>query len=175
MVKIAQASINEKGKITGGKFGNQNGKELNIIKLQKNNFKYTLRCCNPLVASVIAAVAELGVKNKHIGYGQAYRNSIWKQIKKMDVPHVAYIKEDCECDCSSFVSTCVLLAWYFIFGEWLQLGQEANLPCTSNMINRFKSTGKFVCLQKTKLEDLKKGDILLNPGKHTVVVVSVNE
>ena len=167
---IAQASINENGKITGGKLGNQNGKELNIKCVKKNNFKYILRFVNPQVQNNLALIAWIGAQNEHIGYDQTYRNTLWREAKKE--LSIGKIKVDCGCDCSSFVTVCAQLAYYSIFKEWLPgVDMSGNLPTTSNMIKKLRNTGRIVCYEKK--EKVLPGDILVTPGKHTAIVVDV--
>ena len=172
MAKIAQASISEKKAIFGKK-GNQNGNELNISNIKKNNFKYVLRFVNRDMAEACKIIAESGVKNKHIGYSQYDRMSLWVLVKNVYMA-LGTVAIDCNCDCASYVSTVCELAHWYIRREWMpNMNMEPNAPTTSNMLKKFRQTGLFYVFEKINITELKEGDILLTPGKHTAIVVEV--
>ena len=166
-MRLAQASISELG-TTHGAMGNQNGKELNFGKIS-NNFDYIIRANNPYMRKNIATIAIAGVNNNNIGYSQLCRNNLWKKARKYLC--LGKIKEHTACDCSSFVSVVVNLAYRSINGTWLpNYNIDVNCCTTKTMIDKLINTGQFVCFPYKK-DNLCEGDIALKVGKHCGVVV----
>lgn len=167
-VKIGHASIDENGKISGGIAGNQNGKELCIRDWYNKPFTVLLRPLNDSIAEQSAQACEAGCKNFNIGYDQKARNTlhIQAQLVKYDL---SKIKSPCETDCSAFMTVCA------IAGGVNELEYTGNAPTTSTMVNAFTKTGKYQKLTDSKYltsdKYLKRGDILVKPGSHTVMVL----
>ena len=166
MSKIGHASINELGKTSGGKAGDNNGREVCFSTLSKKNWSFVLRAKDKNVAEKIAKYCEDGCRNDHIGYSQPRRNTLRTQAKLvgMDLSRIA---NDCECDCSSFVSVCCECAGIPI--PYV----NNNAPTTSTMKSAFLNTGYFDLLTDKKFLDsdkyLKRGDILVAVGQHTIM------
>lgn len=166
-MRLAQASISENG-TTHGALGNQNNKELNFGKIP-NSFDFIIRANNPYMRKNIATIAITGVNNKHIGYSQLCRNNLWKKARKY--LSIGGIKEDCACDCSSFVSVVVNLAYRSINGKWLpNYNIDINACTTRNLVEKLINTGQFVCFPYKK-DNLSEGDIIVKVGKHTGIIV----
>lgn len=167
-MNIAQASISELGTIDG-KNGNQTGKELNIAKLKAGKWNKIIRPKNRTLAEYISKIAQAGVKNKHIGYSQFKRNSLWKEAKR--IKSLGGITKNCACDCSSFVSVVVNLAYYALFMKWLpNYSIDFNACTTKNLAKKLEQTKEFEVLD-FNLKDCKQGDIVLAEGKHTAIVI----
>lgn len=167
-VKIGHASIDENGKATGGKAGDQTGKEVKISSWYSGGWGFVARAKEASVAEAIAASAEAGCNNPNIGYDQSGRNTLMTQAKAASFD-LSKIATPCEADCSSFVSVCVRAA----------LGRDfysGNAPTTSTLKNVLKGTGAFDILTDSKyLTDDKylcRGDMLCKPGSHAVIVLS---
>ena len=168
MSRIGHASINELGKTSGGKTGDNNGREVCFSTLPKKNWSFVLRAKDKNVAEKIAKYCEDGCRNDHIGYSQPRRNTLRTQAKLvgMDLSRIA---NDCECDCSSFVSVCCECA-----GIPIPYANN-NAPTTSTLKSSFMNTGYFDLYTDSKyLQDdkyLKRGDIINAIGSHVVIIL----
>lgn len=172
-MRIAHASIDENRHIKGGQAGNQSGKEVCIRQWYKKPWSVLLRHPRREVREDIAKIAETLCSppvNQLIGYDQAERNTFHTIAKKYNYNLDEFIraKELCETDCSAFV-TCVCL-----FAGLNSLEYTGNAPTTSTMKNTFKKAG-FNVLTDDKyvsgIDYLSRGDILLKPGSHVVIVI----
>lgn len=108
--------------------------------------------------------------NSLIGYDQNQRNTFHTvaQSCKYDIVEFINAHELCETDCSAFV-VCVCL-----FAGLKQLEYTGNAPTTSTMKSVFKKAGFNVLTDEkyvSKSDYLSKGDILLKPSGHTVIVL----
>lgn len=167
-MKFAQASISE-NKTIHGALGNQNGRELNFGTIP-SNYDFIIRAVNPYMRENISKIAIAGVNNNNIGYSQLCRNTLWKKARKY--VSIGRIKEPCACDCSSFVSVVVNLAYKAIAGVWLpNYNIDVNACTTKNLLEKLINTGEFVGYAKGTTKPT-NGDILLKVGKHTGIVVN---
>lgn len=166
-IRIGHASIDERGKITGGASGDQNGKEVCIRNWYNKGWGFLARPKNSAVAEKIALACEAGCANANIGYDQSQRNTLNTQAKKVAYD-LSKITTTCEADCSSFVSVCVLAAG-------VKLEYAGNLPTTRTLQKILSKTGEFdIFTDKKYLTDtdyLRRGDILCKAGSHTVIVL----
>ena len=164
---IGTASKDENGKYTGGKAGDQSGVEVYTREWYNGNWNIMLRPKDPNKAEIIASSCEKGCNNQNIGYDQGNRNSLHAEAIKVnyDLSKVGL----CECDCSAFVSVCAESAGIPIPYT------SNNAPTTSTMRNVFLSTGEFdLYTDKIYLNSynfLKRGDILVKEGSHTIIVL----
>ena len=172
-MRIAHASIDENKHISGGQAGNQTGKEVCIRQWYKKPWTVLLRHPDRVVREQIATVAETLATppyNALIGYDQKERNTLHTVAKRHGYNLLDFYNanEACETDCSAFV-TCVCL-----FCGLKQLEYTDNAPTTSTMKSVFKRAG-FNVLTEDKyvsgIDYLSKGDILVKPGAHTVIVL----
>ena len=167
-VRIAHASINEYGSTKNGQQGDQNAKEVTIRNFYSKGWTYLLRCKNTTIASRMADIAEIGCNNNNIGYDQLTRNTAYMEARKVNYD-LSKISVPCSVDCSSFVTLVAICAGI------RQLDYTTNAPTTSTMVNAFMKTGLFdVCADPSLLtteQYLVKGDILVKPGSHTVIVL----
>lgn len=165
---IGHASIDERGKIAGGTAGDQNGKEVCIRTYYVGSFKLVLRCKDPAKAELMARACEAACLNNYIGYDQSQRNTLRKQaeINNWDM---SKINVPCECDCSSFMTICAECASIPVPYS------GGNAPTTRTMQSAFLKTGMFDVLTEKKYltssDYLRRGDILVKPGSHTVMVL----
>ena len=170
MVKIGHASSSENGGKYGTK-GDQTGGEVCIrnFYVYSGGWSYVLRPSDYNVSEKAALACEKGCKNDKVGYGQADRNSAHNEAQRVGYD-LAKIKNVCNCDCSSFMTLCAIAAG--VKG----LEYTGNAPTTRNMKTVFLRTGQFTLLTDKKyLENsdyLKRGDILVAEGHHTVMVLS---
>ena len=167
MVRIGHASISEKGTVNGVK-GDQTGKEVCTRYYYDRHWDAVLRPVSAELAEKSAQACESGCANKNIGYGQADRNSLYREACKVG-HNLKKISKHVNTDCSAFMTECA------IAGGCTELNYRDNAPTTSNMIEKFVSTGKYkkitdkAYLSGTSL--LKRGDVLVAKGHHTVMVL----
>lgn len=159
---IGSAKIDERGKATGGKAGDQKQKSTPDYKgeVSMQNFYvsskgwYILRAKNPDIASKIALAMTIACNNPNIGYNQARRLDIIKAGTHATAPT--------SCDCSSLVRQCVR-----------ESGIEVGNFTTANEASVLTATGHFDKFVYTKGSQLYLGDILVTKTKgHTVIVTS---
>lgn len=170
-VMIGQASIDERGKITGGQAGNQSEWELNIRTWYANGWTLVLRPKWRITAKKMAAACRAGVTNAHIGYDQSQRNTL-RAFAKLAHWDLSEIADDCETDCSAFMAVCAEAA-----GVNMEPAYTAgNAPATFQMRAQWGKTGEFEILtdQKylTSADYLLEGDVLVNESRHTVMVLT---
>ena len=162
MTIIGSARIDERGKASGGKAGDQKQKSTPDYKgeVAMQNFYvsskgwYILRAKNPDIAANIALAMTIACNNPNIGYNQARRLDIIKAGTHATSPT--------SCDCSSLVRQCVR-----------ESGIEVGNFTTANEAAVLVGTGQFDKFIYTKGSDLYLGDILVTKTKgHTVIVTS---
>lgn len=167
MVMIGHASISENNSIDGQK-GDQTLKEVCTRDYYLKSWTCLLRPKDPNKAEIMARSCEKGCANQNIGYAQPTRNTLRQEAEKVnfDLSKVGL----CNCDCSSFMSVCAESAGIAIPYSY------GNAPTTKTMRTAFLSTGEFDLLLDsiylTSPNFLKRGDILVAEGKHTVMVLS---
>lgn len=166
-IKIGHASISEKGSVNGTA-GDQTGREVCTRRWYSKPWSLVLRCKDPATAERMARACEKGCANNNIGYSQADRNSAHAKARKVGYD-LSKIASKCNTDCSAFMTLCA------IAGGVSGLEYSGNAPTTSNMRARFAATGKFEVLTDKKYLTsdayLKRGDILVKPGSHTVMAL----
>lgn len=166
-VKIGHASIDERKKIKGGAAGDQTGGELCIRTWYNKPWDLVLRPKSKTLAEKSAKACEQACSNNKIGYDQNQRNTLYTQARKVDFD-LSKITTACECDCSSLMHVCALAG-----GANITYG--ANGAATINMKSKFTLNGEYEVLTASKYltsdKYLKRGDILLKEGSHTVMVL----
>lgn len=160
---IGSARIDEKGKILGGKAGDQkqtsNPDYSGEVSFQKfyvaTKGWFILRAKDADIAVKIADAMTRACNNKNIGYNQAKRLDILKATTST--------KEPTSCDCSSLVRQCVKEA----------SGKDAGNFTTANECGALMATGLFDKSEYRQGMSLYTGDILVTKTKgHTVIVTS---
>ena len=164
MVKIGQASRDERGKYSGGIAGDQDGKEVAIREWYNRPWNKVLRAKKPAVAEKIAKAMEDACANDRIGYDQGQRTTLYKLCRANGF-NVGAINEPCETDCSALVSVCVNAAGVYVSGE-IYTGNEAAALLATNEFEVLTDK-KYL----TADEYLKRGDILLYEFHHTAVAL----
>ncbi len=166
IVKIGSARIDENGKISGGKAGDQTKQEVSTQNWYLHSKGWiVIRAKRPEVAAAIARNMRAGCDNDHIGYCQAHRSLATAAAKKHGYD-LSRVTEDCEADCSELVRICCLYA-----------GIVVGTFNTASEVSILKATGEFDILTDDKYckssEYLLCGDILVTRTKgHTVVVLN---
>ena len=166
-VKIGHASIDENKKIKGGVAGDQTGGEVCTRKWYNKPWDFVLRPRSASLAEKSAKACEVACANKNIGYDQNQRNTLHTQARKTGFD-LSKITVPCECDCSSLMHVCALAG-----GANITYG--SNGAATINMKSRFTVNGEYEVLTDSKYltsdKYLKRGDILVKAGSHTVMVL----
>ena len=164
-VIVGHASIDERGKISGGVAGDQTGKEVcqRSFYMHKKGW-YVLRAKDDEVAEKIAQCMEWACANPFVGYDQYERLDLYDSVKNLKFKcDINTLKVYVECDCSSLVRTCMAYA-----------GIKVGNFTTANEKAVILASGAFtevVC--KADGSNLKRGDILVTKTKgHTVIVLT---
>ena len=168
-MSIANCGIDERGRASGGRAGDNNGKEWRVRSWYYYPWKLVIRHPDAKVRAKIAALAKAGALNNHIGYDQSQRGTFWTQLQKAKY-NPAKIKVKCEADCSASTSAIVKAV-----GHILGKSKLKNVPstCTTrNLESELRKAG-FKVLKQTKYTKsqnyLLPGDILLCPGHHVAI------
>ena len=166
-VRIGHASIDENGKATGGAAGDQNGREVLVRQWYEKPWNVLLRPVRPEVAEKSAVACEAACANENIGYDQHGRNTLYTKAKAVGFD-LATIDTACECDCSSLMHVCAIAG-----GANLTYGSNGHT--TRTMVKEFVASGEYVKLTGSEYLTsdrlLKRGDILVKEGSHTVMVL----
>ena len=172
-IKIGHAVCNELNKANGGKQGDQTKKEVRIDKWYNGGWQYVLRPKNSALAEMSARACEAACNNNNIGYDQNLRNTLYTYAVAVDF-NLSKIKVPCSCDCSSLMHVCAIAG-----GANLSYG--ANGLTTRTMVKAFAASGDYedeVLTDKKYLTSdkyLKRGDILVKEGSHTIMVLENGE
>ena len=166
MNKFAWASIGENGKITGGKAGDQTGREVRVGGYYNFGQNKVIRFLSKEYGRKAAKIGKALANNEAIGYNQDKRTELYdlaaennwnySKLKK------ALKKHKVNCDCSAFCSTVVNLA----FGKKL-------IPCctTRTIANSCKKSGKLEVLNIKDVKKWHKGDMPVKAGNHIIINV----
>lgn len=162
MAKIAHATKNEIGTITGGQLGDQTGLEVMVQDFFEYGWTKVFRPKNPTAADKLAKYAEIIAKNDHVGYGQGSdRYTMYLAAKALNYDFKA-ISTDCATDCSQLIAT-ICIACGMTVSPYMYTGNEEGC---------LDQTGEFHKLMYDFGMDLKRGDILLTTTRgHTAIVV----
>lgn len=164
MIKIGQASRDERGRYSGGLAGDQDGKEVAIREWYNRPWNKVLRARNQSIAEKIAVAMEDACRNDNVGYDQYERTTLY-DLCKANGWNIKAVNKPCETDCSALVSVCVNVAGVRVSGS-IYTGNEANV---------LLRTGEFELLTAPKYllsdEYLKRGDILLYEFHHTAIAL----
>ena len=169
---LVHASISE-NKTIKGKAGDQTSKEVCIREYYAKGWNVMLRYKNSTVAGKIADIAVKLANSNLVGYSQTERNTLYNKLRECKFDVDKYIKKGYKtnCDCSSFIYACcccVIPA----------MRMNSNAPTTRTMKNFFKKYGFKVFTNSKYLttdKELKKGDILIKEGSHTVMNITTTK
>ena len=165
-VKIGSARIDENGNATGGRAGDQTGKEVSTQNWYRHSKGWRVfRAKSATAAERIAACMQAACDNAKIGYDQNQRNTLYTAAKAVGFD-CARVTAACETDCSALVRVCCAFA-----GIMLPDIRTTNEP------KALLDSGAFTELTGSKYADssdcLRRGDILCTRTQgHTVVVLS---
>lgn len=172
-VIVGSARMDERGKASGGKAGDQTGKEVSTQNWYKHKKGWrVLRAKDPLVAQYSAEAMRSACDNDNIGYDQSQNQTLWKAAKSVD-HDPAKVDKPTETDCARLARNCVQYACK-------KAGLDVEIPdfYTATLVNKLLATGLFVELKGSKYTDqsayLGAGDILCTRVKGHVVIVLTN-
>ena len=157
-VRVGSARIDERGKISGGAAGDNNGKEVATQNWYPHSKGwYVIRAVDANIRELIAKGMEIACANDNIGYDQNQRLGI--------VKNGVNSKVKTEADCSSIVRACCIYA-----------GFDPGNFTTANEVTVLNKTKRFEIIKDAKIcgssANLRRGDILVTKTKgHTVVVL----
>lgn len=169
---ISNCGHDERGKYSGGKAGDQTGKEYTLIPWYNRPWTVVLRPTSRKVGNLLAEIAKAAAKNNKIGYDQSQRLTYYNKLKNFKW-HPEKINVAVEADCSA--STCAnIIAVGYRLGIY-KLKTLPNYLTTSSLKGALKNRG-FKALTDAKYlksdEYLLPGDILLKEGSHVAINVS---
>ena len=163
-VMCAWASVNELGKVNGGKAGDQTGKEVKCGRIYNFGQTRVYRCKNRNKAVRIGAAAKGMATNNNFGYCQNHRTTGYNALKNAGWV-VANVKSPVEIDCSELAACAVNVAY-----------GKSMIPSSvysGNIGKALLNTGLFKELKASKYlgksEYIECGDIIVAPGKHVIV------
>lgn len=160
-VKIGHASIDENGKISGGKAGDQTGKEVCVRDWYNKPWNVMLICTDKTLAAQAAAYMKAICEDDDFGYDQSQRTTgylaIVKAGKKVEKATAS------EFDCSSLVASCYKLA-----------GLDISYSLTTSTLRKaLLATGKFKeytdSAHIATSDYCEAGAIYLSEGHHVVM------
>ncbi len=161
-IKVGSASIDEHGKLSGGKVGDQTGKEIYILPWYNRPWNVYLECTDKVVAQRAVNIMSQICLNNNFGYDQSQRMTGYNAIVKNN-NKVAGAKG--EFDCSSLVSSCYKLA-----------GLNVSPSNTTLSLKKdFVASGKFKAYTDNKHigsdNYAKLGGIYLDEGNHVIMAM----
>lgn len=156
-IYVGSARIDENGHASGGKAGDQTGKEVAQQVMYKHSLGwYIIRPKSASVASKLAKKMIAACDNANLGYDQSNRLGV--------ITYGIETTTKTECDCSSLVRACVKECTSKDPGNFSTSGEKAALLATG----LFDDKGSYVDQSTTPVYN---GDILVTKTKgHTVIV-----
>lgn len=171
---ISNSGHDENGKYSGGKAGDQTGKEWCIQPWYNRPWTVVLRHPDPEVRKMISELAQEAAANDLIGYDQGCRYTFWEELKLASY-RPRFISHACEADCSAGVTAIVKAVGYLL---QLVLLMAVSIYCyTGNLKSALVKAG-FKALTDEKYlkndKELLEGDILLCENHHVAINVTEN-
>lgn len=170
---FAWASIGENGKGTGGKKGDQTGKEVRVGTYYNFGQDKVIRFKNVIRGRKMAKVAKLLASDDSCGYSMTLgeRESLFRACKGYNWDFGRIIKAiekgtfpKCNTDCSGFYTVCVNVA----YGKQLLPADST----TRNLVKRCCVTNKkHFKLMVGIPSKFHKGDAPIKEGKHIIINV----
>lgn len=168
-VTVGSARIDENGNASGGRAGDQSGRELATepyYRHPKGWRVFRARTANQ--RKYIAAAMRAACRSEYIGYDQSQRNTLYNAAKKVKF-RISKVKTKCETDCSALVRVCCARAGITL----PDFNTESEPSVLMNSGQFTEVTGK---VNQGTGARLKVGDILVTRTKgHTVVVTAVSD
>ena len=160
-ISIIHASIDERGKASGGTIGDQTGKEVCVRTWYNKSWDYYIEPIDIELGIKASTLFEKVAKSNKCGYDQSNRLSFYKSLVACngDISKMGR----CETDCSAAIA-----------GIYKFLGVNVNPSCTTrNIRSALIATGKFKVysdVAHTRSDKYaKRGGIYLKEGSHVVM------
>lgn len=170
-MSIANCGQDERGKYSGGKAGDQTGKEYCVKPWYRysGGWDCVIRFTNPTIGQEIARVAKAAAENDNIGYDQNERLTFYNTLKKAGWL-IKNIKTKCEADCSASTSAIVIAVGYRLGIGALKKVSPSNTTRTIKADLK-KAGAKILTDSKYTSSDeyALPGDIYLKEGHHVMV------
>ena len=160
------ASIDERGRISGGRAGDQTGKEVKTGSWYYFKQKHCLRWKSREHAKEYARIIKALCKNERIGYDQGQRTTLFNELKRLGWDYTK-LTSNVECDCSELIAcgiNCVFKKT--VIPSHVYTGNLSSYLVASGYFK--KLTGNKYCLCSSYLS---VGDILNAPGHHVISVL----
>ena len=175
VVRIGQATSNEKGELTGGSAGDQNGKEVAMANWsyasgdKYNSWKHVFRAKDAAARLKIAQAAIDACNNNHIGYdtGSPDRKSCFKEAQKVHFD-LSKVTVNCETTCSELANVCIAAAG---LSSYLPISKAAYVESLTTQLSKSSEFNDYTSYA-TKSVNLLPGDIIIS-GSHTAIVIKV--
>lgn len=164
-VRCGWASIDERGRASGGQKGDQTGKEVKTGNWYWFDQTMVIRPKSRSLGLKMAKVMKKLCDNPCIGYDQNQRTTLWREMSKVGW-NPDKLKVKCETDCSALMAVVCKTCGVNISPDvW-----------TGNLWSALYKTKKFVKLDSAYYvksnKGLRAGDIILNPERHVIMVIS---
>lgn len=163
---ISNCGHDENGTYSGGKAGDQTGKEWAVINWYSRPWTHVLRHPDANVRKMIASMAKAAAKNDMIGYDQSQRYTFWERLKASNYDP-AQITTACEADCSAGVAAIVKGTGYRL---GIQKLKDVSIYLYTGNIRSALKAAEFTVLTDSKYLTsdayLLEGDILLCENHH---------
>lgn len=170
--KFAWASIGENGHATGGKRGDQTGKEVKVGDYYDFGQNQVIRFKDRAIGKKAAAIARFIANDDSAGYNQDDRLSLYCACQDLDWDFSKIKKAmkkgtfpKCNTDCSAFVSTIINIA----YGRKM-VGCFTTSTMYDNTVKKYPKQFESIIVSKAK-EQWRKGDMPLKAGKHVIINV----
>lgn len=166
MAYFGNARIDENGNITGGRAGDQGGREVCIQEAYTFSWISVFR--PKFNAELVAKLMKQACENDNIGYDQGQRMTLKQAWIACGKPKdLSVINVPCECDCSSLVGLILHIAGL--------VPESATSFATSGMADVIRATGNFIEYSgagyTTGFGSIREGDVMYKVG-HTAIATS---
>lgn len=169
---VSNCGHDENGRYSGGKAGDQTGKEWWLINWYNFSQNVVLVHPNDAVNEMVADMSEAAARNDHNGYDQGQRVTYWAALEAANY-HPENITQDNESDCSSGVAANVKGAGFRLGDAKLQ---AVSKDCYTGNLRAALVAAGYVAFYASKYLTsdayLPRGAICLNETRHVNVQVT---
>lgn len=174
-VKVGAAHIDERGRASGGRSGDQTGRELSIKPgyIFNGGWDYCIRIKNLSKRKKFKDFIKWACGSRYIGYDQGQRLSLYNELKRIGFNNYMLLNKNVECDCSSLVACGLIVVGFTKINPSCYTGNlyqciKAEYPGQFSFYDNGYKRGDHTQIMKW----WRNGDILLKQGHHVETVVS---